>query len=94
MAKLYITEYSNSVGSVGKETAVTTQSPISFSGSSSQSSAFNAKTRMIRVHTDAICSIEVGKNPTATTSSKRMAANDTEYFFVNPADKLAVITNT
>jgi hypothetical protein len=59
-----------------------------------QSSVFNAATRMIGVHTDAIVSIAVGANPTATTSDKRMAANTTEYFFVEAGQRLAVINNT
>lgn len=59
-----------------------------------QSSAFNAATRMIGVHTDAIVSIAVGVNPTATTSDKRMAAGMTEYFFVEAGQRIAVINNT
>ena len=64
------------------------------SGTSAQSSAFNAATRFIRVHTDAICSILIGSNPTATTAKKRLAADQTEYFAVNSGDKIAAITNT
>lgn len=67
---------------------------VAIGGASVQSSAFNAKTRMIRVHTDAICSIAIGTNPTATAVKARMAAGQTEYFEVTPADKIAVITNT
>jgi hypothetical protein len=59
-----------------------------------QSSAFNAATRMIGVHTDAIISLAVGVNPTATANDKRMAANTTEYFFVEAGQRLAVINNT
>lgn len=67
---------------------------VAIGGSSAQSSAFNARTVLIRVHTDAICSIEIGgTNPTATTSSMRFIAGQTEYFLVRPGDKLAVITN-
>lgn len=64
------------------------------SGTSAQSSAFNAKTTVIRVHTDAICSIAIGSDPTATTSNMRLPADHTEYFAVTPAHKLAAITNT
>ena len=67
---------------------------ITISGTSAQSSAFNAKTRMIRVHTSEVCSILVGSNPTATVSTARLAAGQTEYFEVTPGDKIAVITNT
>lgn len=101
MATLYISEYSeSSFGQVPRalpvasEPALTEQTPITISGTSAQSAAFNVKTRVIRVHADAICSILVGANPTATTANKRLAANSTEYFSVQPGDKLAVITNT
>lgn len=67
---------------------------VAIGGASVQSSAFNAKTKMIRVHTDAICSIKIGANPTATATTMRMAAGQTEYFEVNPAYKIAIITNT
>ena len=67
---------------------------ITISGTSTQSSAFNAKTKSIRVHTDAICSIALGANPTAAVTNMRMVAGQTEYFAVSPGDKIAVITNT
>lgn len=68
---------------------------VAITGSSVQSAAFNAATMIIRVHADAICSIEIGgASPTATTTSMRFIAGQTEYFLVNPGDKLAVITNT
>lgn len=65
-----------------------TQCALAFTNTSSQ------KCEMVAVHVDAICSIEFGSNPTATATSRRMAANTTEYFRVNPGDKIAVITNT
>lgn len=106
MAVLYITEYAElSVGPAGrigqmpKETPVAEQT-VAIGAGSVQSAAFNAKTRFIRVHTDAICSILVGTNPTATATSGRMAAGQTEYRDVvdgiksGTAFKIAVITNT
>jgi len=65
-------------------------------GSSTQSAAFSAKTRMVRIHTDSICSIEFGTNPTATTSTARMVAGQTEYHGVTPNTGMmvAAITNT
>lgn len=57
--------------------------------------AFGQFTKMIRVHTDAVCSILVSTAGTAaSTSNKRLAANQTEYFGVNAGQKLAVIANT
>lgn len=99
MAVLYISEYQvmpidgRGIVPAGAEPAVATQT-VAIGGSSTQSSAFNALTRFVRIHTDAICSIAFGANPTATTSTARMAANQTEFFGVVPGQKVAVITNT
>lgn len=78
---------------VGAEPRLANQT-VSIGGSTTQSSAFNTNTTMIRVHTDAICSIDIGSNPTATAAKSRLAANQTEYFGVIPGQKLAVITNS
>lgn len=95
MAKVFITEYASlSKGdSVGEEPSITTQ-VVAIGGTSVQSAAFNTGTNFIRVHTDAICSIAFGTNPTATADSQRLAANQTEYYGVRPGGKVAVITNT
>ncbi len=101
MAVLYISEYTTTgaMGYGGQVTPVATEPPIveqtvAIGGASVQSSAFGANTRFIRIHTDAICSVLIGSNPTATAVKKRMAANQTEYFVVTPGHKIAVITNT
>ncbi len=101
MAKLYITEYTDQVRDlngqvvpVGDEPGIVTQSPVSIAGSAAVSAAFNAKTRFVRLHTDAICSVAFGASPTATTNDKRMAADQTEYFGVQPGQKVAVTPNT
>jgi hypothetical protein len=58
------------------------------------SNPFSSATKAIRVHTDAICSIAIGTNVVgATTSNMRLAANQTEYFFVNAGDQLASTSN-
>jgi hypothetical protein len=64
------------------------------SATSVQSAAFNAATRMIGVHADAVVSISIGTNPTATTNDRRLPANTTEYFFVASGQRLACINNT
>lgn len=99
MATLYVSEYSQA-GTAGPgmlpvaaEPGATTQT-VAIGGTSAQSSAFGTTTRFVRVHTDAICSIAFGSNPTATTAKLRMAANQTEYFAVRAGDKVAVISNT
>lgn len=101
MATLYIAEYSIIKRVEGADTAqiaddkyLVAEQTVAIGGSSAQSAAFNAGTHFIRVHTDAICSIATGTNPTAAATNRRMAADQTEYFGVVPAWKIAVISNT
>ena len=69
----------------------TEEQTVTTSGTSTQSSAFNAATTIIRVHTDTVCNIKIGSNPTAAATSMRLAADQTEYFGVNGgSDKIAV----
>lgn len=99
MAKVYISEYTRMPTDTrvpvpaGAEPAIATQT-VAIGAGSVQSSAFNTNTRFIRLHTDAICSVKFGANPTATANDARLAANQTEFFGVNAGDKVAVITNT
>jgi hypothetical protein len=98
MATAYITEYSNlAIVDYGR-LQVPQDPPIAEQtvaiGSEAKSNAFNAATRFIRIHVDAICSIKIGTAPTATTSSGRLAANQTEFRGVNPGDKISVISNS
>ena len=102
MATLYISEFtSTSVdhgrgGSAAYQPASFEQTITPIDGTPRQSSAFNAVTRMVRLHTDAICSIKFGTNPTAATTNARMAAGQTEYFQVPETGtyKVSVIANT
>ena len=102
MAKVYISEYSVMAKAwahpdqiaAPQEPADTDQTPLAIGGASAASAAFGLGCRLIRVHTDAICSIAIGAAPVATADNKRMAAGATEYFGVTPGHKLACITNT
>ncbi len=100
MATLYITEFSkpamtvNGLIPAASLPTVVAEQTVAISGSSTASAAFSATTSFVRVHTDAICSIEYGSNPTATTAKARMPADSVEYFGVNAGDKIAVISNT
>lgn len=96
MAKLYVSEYIKAPDRAApqQEPSIVEQTPVVIGAGSLQSAAFNAKTGVVRIHTDAICSIAFGGDPTATADSKRMAADQTEYFAVGPGQKVAVITNT
>lgn len=98
MASLYITEFAD-IGAIKgptpiADTPANTVQKVTIGGSSTQSSAFASNTRLVRLHTDAICSVLFGSNPTATASHSRMSADTTEYFAVTPGHKVAVITNT
>lgn len=102
MAVLYITEFadfaitgSGHSGQVGAQPPMAEQT-VAIGVGSAQSSAFNNNTKLVRLHTDAICSVEFGTNPTASATKARMAANQTEYFTVPGGGtyKVAVITNT
>lgn len=101
IAVLYITEYADVGVSAGRAIQAPAEpnlaeQTVAIGGASAQSAAFNAKTRVVMLHTDAICSIKFGTNPTATTSTARMAAGETRFYMV-PKDesyKVAVITNT
>lgn len=101
MAVVYITEFSGT-GSASQQMIPAAQWPplasqtVAIGATSVQSAAFNAGTTLVRINTDAPCSIAVGANPTATAALQRFSGGATEYFTVNPnsALKIAVITNT
>lgn len=100
MATIYIAEYAGTGYNPGMVPVVATppiaEQIISIGGSSTQSTAFKSNSKLVRVHTDAICSIAFGTSPTATTSTMRLGAGQTEYFDISSPSvtKLAVITNT
>ena len=112
MATLYIAEYRQlaSVPSGTNFAPQAAQGPlepaiaeqiVAIAGGSTSSTPFGGYTALVRIHTDAICSIifstpaQIATNtlPTATTANKRLAANQTEYFGVLPNQRVAVIVN-
>ena len=99
MAFIYITEHTHSRVVQGSLVPLVSMPPLATqrvvnTGATTQSAAFNAKTVVVCIHADSICSVEFGLNPTATTSSRRLAANTTEYFQVEPGHKVAAVLNT
>lgn len=101
MPTLYVTEFPSAAVDQGRAMPVAFAGTevtqiVTISGASTPTIAFAETTRLVRLHTDSICSIKFGTNPTASTSTARMAANQTEYFAVQPGGgmKVAVITNT
>lgn len=103
MGKLYITEYAQlGPDSLGRTNMSPQEPPIASQvityTTSVQSAAFNAATRLVRVHTDSICSLVFGTDPTATTADQRLVAGQTQFHSVRPDTntgmKLAAIANT
>lgn len=102
MSKVFITEYKRlGVDSLGNPTSSpeepgTDQTPITSSGTSQQSAAFDAQTTVVEIHSDGIISIAFGTNPTATVNNRRIPADVTRFFAVKPNSglKVAVIDNT
>jgi hypothetical protein len=95
-ATLYVTEFigppATSVYYQAVNTPANAQQTVTVGVASAQSAAFSVGSKIVRIHTDVACHIEVGGiNPTATTSSMRLAADQTEYFVVAAGQKLAVI---
>jgi hypothetical protein len=96
MAACYISEYPGGAphGSQAPPEPSIAEQNIAIGAGSVQSAPFSGGTKMIRVHVDAVCSIAIGPNPTAAPSAKRLAANQIEFFIVQPGHRLAVISNT
>lgn len=60
-------------------------------GAEAKSAAFGINTKLVRLHTDTVCFIKFGTAPTAVTATDaRMAANQTEYFAVQPGGGMKV----
>jgi hypothetical protein len=99
MATLHIQEYSR-LGAdadgeriqAGSEPAVNSQT-VTFS-TSSQSTAFNKSTRLVRVVATSDAYLVFGDNPTATASGMKIAQDTAEYFGVKPGQKVAVYDGT
>lgn len=100
MAFAYITEYRqqaldnmNFILPAGREPSLAVQR-VAIGVGSVQSAPFNANTTFVAINVDVACSIAFGANPTATALLTRLPADGTQYFGVNPGDRVAVITNT
>lgn len=96
MANLYITEYEH-VGSIAglrsampiaKEPALVDQT-VSFT-TATASSAFNTRTKFVRILADADCYVVFGADPTATASNQKLTANVEYWRGVDAGDKISV----
>lgn len=98
MANLYISEYAQPSASSAQDQITvepSTDQVVVFT-TTTQSTTLLPNTQLVRVHSDGICSIKVGVNPTATTSNKRLVAGQ-DLFFQIPLSsgfKIAAVTNT
>jgi len=99
---LYVTEYADAYhgGSTDQASFVTepanADQAIDFTAGATASSAFKNNTRLVRITSNAICSVLFGTNPTATVNNSRMAAG-TERIIGVPMGagfKVSAITNT
>lgn len=89
MAKLYITEFADVMHESWGNTPVgipmnpaLAYQQIAIGATHAECSALNVATKVIRVHTDAICSIAIGASAVATALMSRMVAGQTEYYAV------------
>ena len=95
MASLYITELTDGAGALqAAQLPALNAQKLTISATHAQSTAFKTGTKLIRLHTDTVCHILVGDDPTATTANLRMAADTTEYFGVKAGQKLSVIATS
>ncbi len=96
MALLYINEYGRLATEGAGQSVMAgvepsrAQTPVSIGAGSLQSAAF--ATNFVRIHTDSVCFLVFGANPTAVAQQGvRLAANQTEFFGVVPGHVVAVI---
>jgi len=101
MATAYIREYADlavtyaKYAQCGAEPAIADQT-VTTSGTSAQSNAFNANTRIIAISTPAAQAVAAlfGDSPTALVTSLRLPANQLIFFGVKPGQKVALIDVT
>lgn len=104
MADLYIKEYRDMIVNlngatvpVGQEDgSVVEQKVATIGASAKESSAFNSRTRFIRIVSDVAFHVAFGASPSADTTNMYCPADSPEYFGVNPSgisgQKLSVRT--
>lgn len=97
MATLFVTEWEGIRydGNIQVPYGWLATNNVTIGGSSTQSSTFNARTKLIEVSPDAICSIKIAANPTATAANMRLPADASRFYGVRGStDKIAAITNS
>lgn len=69
---------------------------VAIGATSVQSAKLHPDTRVVRIHTDAICHIHIDTDPTVSSGHRRLPANAIEYVGIPPGSnfKIAVITGS
>lgn len=67
---------------------------IDVEATANQSAAFDDNTTTVRVTATVDAFIEIGSNPTATSSSHFLKSGTTEYFTASGGDKVSTIRDT
>jgi hypothetical protein len=106
VATLYVSEYRQlaSVQSGSNYSPQVAQGPLepplaeytlAIGGASLAGPTFQGNTSMVRLHCDTIWSVAITLSPVSTTTTKRLAANQTEYFgaLQGAGQAVAVIAN-
>ena len=70
------------------------QSAITATGTSAQSSAFDSRTRIVCVDSDEAVYVNFGTNPTATTDDYRVKAGSEQFFEVAHGESWKVAVRT
>lgn len=100
---LYVTEFDSMLndaasGSSYPRCPSLADQVIAFGGISAASAAFNARTRVVRVHSSATCAVKIGgPAPVAKSGlggTSRLAAGVSEFYAVHPGDALGVIMSS
>ena len=103
MSTLYITEFAaqgrDIAGHIVQGTPVypaTAEQTVAISGVSSRSASLRANTAIVVLVSDVPCSIELGANPIAAVTTRRLAANVPVQIGVpaNSGFQIATIANT
>lgn len=98
---LYITEFERTGNSAYTSNIPAPMEPplaeqkMTITAESTQSSTLNNSTRLLAIHTSENCHIAIDTNPTASASTRRLAADNT-WFTCVPAEsnfKIAVISD-
>jgi len=71
----------------------TDQTPVTFT-TATQSAAFAASTRFVRIITDADCHVLFGANPTATANHQKLIAGVEYWRAVSAGDKVSIYDGT